>query len=265
MSSRPPPAGLDNATRGNMSLGDASARSDMLFVLTPSSITNPAALRPVRVPHHVLGRPFGIRPRGGPASAVFWRLLLEQSLTRYVLALAPFPIAMLIWPELALPISQAPVLMFGVVLYIESNVLSVPTPDKRRAMIDRDAAARGLDLLRERGRDILTRVAARRDLAEGTFHLVVEQSAMARVAPFSLVSIQIEGPAPAVLDLDPAEQHLLRENLFAGDLTERLLQRINLADNRFLRGVALDARSVSAHARLAALDDRETARLTARG
>jgi hypothetical protein len=231
----------------------------MLFLLTPSAVANPGALRGGPPPRQALGRALVLRPRGGPRSAAFWRLLLERSLTRYVIALAPFPAAMLIWPELALPISQAPILMFGVVLYIESNVLSVPTPAKRRTLIDPDAAARGLDLLRARARAILTRVAARRGIERGVLHLVVEQSAMARVAPFTIVSVQLEGADPPVLELDAEEERLLREGLFDADLPERLLQTINLAENRFLRDLPLDARGVSAHARLAALGAREKA------
>jgi hypothetical protein len=237
----------------------------MLFVLDPGAITNPATLRVGRVPHHVLGRPFAIRPRGGPLAAAWWRLLIELSLTRYVIALAPFPIAMAIWPELALPISQAPILMFGIVLFVETSVLSVPTPERRRALIDPDDAARGHDLLRARGRDLLVRIAARRNLSEGALHLVVEQSPMARVTPFTIVSVQHEAAAAAFLDLDDAEAALVREGLFDGELTERLLQRINLAENRFLRSVALDARAVSAHARLAALADRMAPTLSGRG
>ncbi len=235
----------------------------MLFVLTPSTIANPDSLRTVRTPKQVLGRGFTIRPRGGLATAVFWRLVLEQSLTRYVLALTPFPLAMLVWPELALPISQAPVLMFGLILYIESNVLSVPTPDKRRALIESVDAARGLDLLRARALTLLTRIAARRDLTDGTLTLVVEQSAMARVRPFTVVSLQHQGETAQVLDLDREETQMLAERLFDEDLSEALLHRINLADNIFLRATPLEARSVSAHARLKALADR--APLTLRG
>lgn len=229
----------------------------MIFLLSPSSIANPDVLRNPRPPKPVLGRGFAIRPRGALLSPAFRRLLFEQSLTRYLVALAPFPIAMAIWPELALPISQAPVLMFGIVLFIETSVLSVPTPEKRRKLIDRDAAEAGLDRLRARGREALARIAARRDLQEGTLHLVIEQSAMARVPPFTIVSLQYEGPrGPAVLDPDPFEAALMVEGVFGDGIDERLLQRINLAENRFLRSVSIDVRSVSAHARLAALADR---------
>jgi hypothetical protein len=236
----------------------------MVFLVDPTTVSNPAVLKTARVPKQLLGRGFGFVPRGGAATATFWRLVLEQSLTRYVIALAPFPLAMLVWPELALPISQAPILMFGLVLFIESNVLSVPTPSRRRALIDEADAARGLDLLRARARAILTRAAARRGLTEGVLNLVVEQSAMARVAPFTLLSLQYDGPGGVeVLELSPAERAALRDELFDADLPERLLQRINLCENVFLRALPLEAKSVSAHARLAALAERSP--LSARG
>jgi hypothetical protein len=46
---------------------------------------------------------------------------------------------------------------------------------------------------------------------------------------------------------------MIEEELFADGLDERLLQRVNLAQNTFLRSVAFDASAVSAHARLEAL------------
>jgi hypothetical protein len=225
----------------------------MLFVLTPSAITDPKALATAGVPKRVLTLGRSVRPHGWIKRAVWWRMLIEHSLVRYVIALAPFPVAMLIWPDLALPISQAPVLMFGIVLWLETSVLSVPTAERRRALIDPDAAARGLDALRARARAVLTRIAARRGIAEGRMHLVIEQSAMARVTPLTLVSVQVDTPAPAVLDLDAEETAMLTDGLFDETIPEALLHRINLAENTFLRDLPLEARSVSAHARLAAM------------
>lgn len=235
----------------------------MIFVLAPSTLRRPDALQILRVPRQVLGRGFGFVPKRGMRDPVFWRLVLEQSLTRYVIALAPFPLAMLVWPELALPISQAPILMFGLVLFIETSVLSVSTPDKRRALIAADAAARGLDVLRARARTVLTRIAARRGLQTGTLSLVIEQSAMARVAPFTVVSLQYEDGGPVLLDPDAEEARMLREEVFGEGLDPRLLQRINLSENVFLRALPLEVRSISAHARLQGLAERQ--RISARG
>ncbi len=226
---------------------------EMLLFLSPSRVTNPAALTISSVPRQVLGRNPKVRPKRRPFGALWWRLFFEHALSRYVVALAPFPIAMVIWPHLALPISQAPVLMFGIVLFIESNVLSVPTPARRRALISEADAGRGLDLLRVRATAALTRIAAKRDLPDSTLHLVVEQSAMARVEPLTFVSVQSDGPVKVFLELDDAEEAFLRETLFADPLDERALLKINLADNLFLRSVPLPAGSVSAHARLAAM------------
>ncbi len=224
----------------------------MIFVLSPSTIRNPEALRIVTIPKQVFGRGFSFVPRDPLTSRAFWRMVLEQSLTRYVLALAPFPAAMLLWPNLALPISQAPVLMFGIVLYIENNVLSVSTPSKRRALIDADVAAGRLDLLRARTRKILIAIAARRDQTEGTLHLVIEQSAMARVTPFTVLSLQYQGARPELLDPDPEETAWLREAIFDDDLTEADLHLVNLSQNVFVRDLPFETRGVSAHARLRA-------------
>lgn len=234
----------------------------MILVVTQSTLSNPQVLATSATPRRFLGRSPGIRPKGVFLRPLFWRMLFEHSLSRYVVALAPFPVAMLIWPDLALPISQAPVLMFGIVLYLESNVLSVPTPEKRRALMDADAAERGLDLLQVRARAALTRFAARRGLREGVLLLVIEQSAMARTPPLTLVSVQLDGPEPAVLDLDADERAALVDDLFDAAFDDALLHRINLSQNSFLRSVALDARSVSAHARLDALAARAGARQT---
>jgi hypothetical protein len=231
----------------------------MLVLVSPAAVAKPDRLRADRIPKQLLDRGFPFLPRRGPLDPLFWRLLIEQSLTRFVIALSPFPAAMLIWPDLALPIAQAPLIMFGIVLFIESSVLSVSSPERRRALIPEADAARGLDLLRARARGILTRIAARRGLTEGALHLVVEQSAMARVAPLTFVSLQYAPGAAGecgggvFLEPDPEESRILREELFAEGLDERLLQRINLAENRFLRDHALETSAVSAHARLAAM------------
>jgi hypothetical protein len=85
---------------------------------------------------------------------------------------------------------------------------------------------------------------------------VVEQSELARLPPLTYVSVQSEGEqagtGPEVLSLDAAERAILHEELFRGDLTEGLLHRIGQSRGESLHEVALDARGVSAHARLAA-------------
>lgn len=225
----------------------------MMLLLSPSTVTNPAALTVPAVPRQILGRNPKVRPKRKLFGRVFWRMFFEHALARYVVALAPFALAMVFWPHLALPISQAPILMFGIVLFIESNVLSVPTPARRRALVSEADAGRGLDLLKARATAALTRIAAAHELSEGTLHLVIEQSAMARVEPLTLVSVQTDGASKAFLDLDAAEEAFLRETLFGEPLDERALLKINLAENRFLRSFPLEVRSVSAHARLAAL------------
>ncbi len=141
--------------------------------------------------------------------------------------------------------------MFLAVYAVETRLMRL-TPSARAAMLEPGEAERGLDLLRARATAILTRLAANRDLARGTLHLVVEQSELARIAPLTLVSVQSED-GPQVLPLTPAEEALIRDTLFQPPLTERALHRINLGEDEELRDISLDARTVSAHARLAAL------------
>jgi hypothetical protein len=225
----------------------------MILFVTPETVRRPASLAGADPTRPFLRLGIGVLPRRPLFQRIFWRMLLEHSLTRYVLALLPFPIAILVWPDLALPISQAPLLMIGIVLFIESNVLSIGSPEKRRRLIEPAEAERALDLLNARARTILTRVAAERGLTKGSLHLVVEQSAMARVTPLTLVSVQDRDAVPPVLALDAAEREAVCARLFDAAFGERDLQRINLAENRFQRAWTIESRSVSAHARLAAL------------
>ena len=222
-----------------------------MFVVTPDTVANPAALLDRRGPGPVLQRFRTPWPRGLLASRVFWRLAFEFPFLRYALVLMPFPVAALIWPQLALPISGAPLVMVLVVLYVEGNVLAVPTPAKRAALIDRAAAERALDTLAARGRAALTRIAAGRGLDRGTLHLVVEQPLMAVIPPLTAVSVQ-DGDG-RVLRLDRGERAALAGGLFGDGLDERLLLRVNLSENSGLRIVSLEAGAISAHARLAAM------------
>jgi hypothetical protein len=233
-----------------------------MFVVTPSTVTNPRALRLHRVGAQMLGRGLRVVPRRPLTRGVFWRIAFDQAPLRYVIALSPFPVAMIVRPDLALAISQAPLLMFAIVFMIESSFLSVSTPEKRRKLVSEAEAARGLDLLRLRARDALGRIAAGRGMASGELHLVVEQSGLARVPVLTLVSVQLPGEPggrPELLDLSSEEREMLQDRLFDAELDETRLHRINLAENRFLRDVAFEARGVSAHARLMAKAARQGA------
>lgn len=231
----------------------------MMLVLSRETLLAPRRLTARQPPRPVLGRGALPIPRGTVLRAIFWRCLFEVSLLRYLAALVPFPFLIIAQPDMALPLAQAPLLMFALVYLIETSVLAIPSPEKRRKLVDPDAAARGLDLLRVRASAILTRIAAGRGLGKGSLHLVIEQSAMARVTPLTLVSVQTAEHAP-FLDLS-AEERALMAGLFDEGLDERTLLRINLAEDRFLRDVALEARGVSGHARLAAM----AAKLSAKG
>lgn len=226
--------------------------SPLILYAAPSRILNPAVLEITAPPRKFLGRGFGIVPKGTVTQAGFWRLVVEFQLLRYLVALTPFPVAMLIWPHLALPISQAPLFMFLLIWLVESRVLAIPK-EARPRLIGEVEAARALDLFRLRGAAILSRIAAGRGMTTGELFLAVEQSELARVPPLTVVSVQVAGPRAEVLDLTDAEVREIGETLFADGLDERLLQRVNLAQNSFFRSVAFDAATVSAHARLEAL------------
>ncbi len=221
-----------------------------MFVVSPATVWNPGALDMRQVPRRIFGRVLLI-PRRGLPFGLIWRMVFETQMLRFMAVLAPFVVAMLIWRDSALSIAQAPLVMIALIMFFETRVLRIPK-ERRANIIDPAEAERGLDLLQVRGRAILTRIAAGRKLTEGTLHLVVEQSDMAYITPLTFVSVQSE-VGPELLRLTREEETLIRRKLFGVPLTERRLLKINLSRNEFLRDVALDVRSISAHARLAAL------------
>jgi hypothetical protein len=226
-----------------------------MFLICTSTVTRRATLEFRQLPRRFLGRAF-VWPRGDASGGHgLWRLKLrlifEIEVLRYIVALAPFAIAALIWRDKALAISQAPLLMVFVVYAVEMRVLR-PSAAAREAMMapaDRD---RALDLLAARGRQVLTRIGAGRRMSQGTLHLVVEQSDLARVPALTLVSVQwSEGPA--IIDLTPEERALIHQTLFAPPLTEATMHRLTLARNERVHTVTQDLRTIPAHARMAAL------------
>lgn len=224
-----------------------------MFVVSPSTLWNHAALETRAVPKRMLGR-IAVIPRRGTAPRLWPRLLFEMQMLRYLLPLVPFVVAMILWPHLALPISQAPIPMMMVIALVEMKVLAV-TPDARKRLISEDDAARGLDALRFNGTRVLTRIAALREMQQGELTLVVEQSELARVPPLTLVSLQQPLPSPEVLDLTPQERAMLQSELFDDEFSEGQLHKITLRDGVNLHSVTLDVGTISAHARMAALMD----------
>lgn len=222
-----------------------------MFIVTPDTVWNPGALETRRIPKKMLGR-IAILPRRGVTARLVARVVFEAQFLRFCAALLPFVIAMLIWQEAALPISQAPLVMLVVIGVVEMKFLRI-APDQRDAVCDAAAAARTLDALRFRANRLLSRIAAGRGLHDGALHLVVEQSELARVPPLSLVSVQIDGARRALLDLTEDERALIAGELFDETLSEAALAAANQREGTFLRDVAFEARSVSAHARLAAM------------
>jgi hypothetical protein len=222
-----------------------------MFVVTPSTMLNPAALETRAVPKRMLGR-ITVLPRAGASPGLWLRLLLEMQLLRFFLPLLPFVIAMLIWPHLALPIGQAPIPMMLLIGVVEMKVLAL-SPDARKALLTDDEKAATRDALRFNARRVLTRIAARQEMQDGEVTLVVEQSELARMTPLTLVSVQRAHPEPEVLDLAPEDRKLLETELFDEGLSERSLHRLTLAQGENLHQVTLDVATISAHARMSAL------------
>ena len=222
------------------------------FILSPDTVWNPKALATGSVPRKVLHR-IAFLPKGGGAGLIA-RVIMENEPLRYFIALSPFVVAMFIWRDLALPISQAPVAMIIVIGFFEMKVLRV-SAEKRKTLMDEDEAARVLDTLNFRARRVLTKLAALRGQTSGELMLVVEQSELAHITPLTLVSVQTREGKPRILPLAPEERDLISAELFDSEFTERMLHRANLREDVFLRSVSFDARGVSGHARLAALLD----------
>lgn len=225
-----------------------------VFVMTPDTVWNPGPLRIKTVPRKLIDR-IMVMPRREAGWRTVLRVIFEYQILRYTVALSPFLIAMLIWPEFALPIAQAPVLMLIVVGFVELRFLRVPH-DKRKHAATEAEAARAFDALAFRARKILSEVAARRGVTAGEIHLVVDQSDLARVAPLTIVTVQSELDGEGVVALSPEERQMIRDQLFDDDFTERQLHAANTREGKFMRSIAFDARGVTAHARLAAFLDK---------
>jgi hypothetical protein len=220
-----------------------------MFILSPDTVANRAALDIRWLPRRFLGRTI-LWPRQG-GWRLWLRVVFETEVLRYALALLPFVIAALIWQDYAIIIAKAPILMLIAIYLVEARLLRA-TPAQRAALVPEAQADSGLDMLRARARAILTKIAARRGLQSGCLHLVIEQSDLFRVAPLSLVSVQSD-EGPELLALDADERALIADTLFAPPLTERQLQRIGLARKIEIHDLTFEPVQVSAHARMAAL------------
>ncbi|MEM8629916.1 MAG: hypothetical protein AAGF74_01640 [Pseudomonadota bacterium] len=225
----------------------------MILVMCAETVRNKMALEVVQIPKKVIGRGFGPRPRVPVTDALFWRAALEHQMPRYAFALLPFLLILWARPDLALFVSQAPIAMFIAIHIVEVRVLSVADPDKRKALIDPARADQILDTLGHRAQRELTRVAAARQMREGQIHLVVEQSELYRVPPFTVVSVQEQGTPNLIVDLTPKERARIAESLFDEAVSEDDLLLVSLSRQTPVHDFPLDVRTISAHARLAAM------------
>jgi hypothetical protein len=228
-----------------------------MFIVAPQTIANAGVLETRSLPKKVFGR-VQLVPKG--AGIGLWaRLILEIQFLRYIAALVPFIAIPFLSNDLALPVTQAPLAMVLVIAVVEMRVLRL-TERARKRLVSEDEAERRIDAFTFRAKAALRRIAARRGIAEGEIMLVAEQSELARVPPLTLVSVQSAVPEPHVLDLDAEDRAILEETLFDTDLTERMFHEANMREEQPIREVRIEARSVSAHARLAAaLKDRAAA------
>jgi hypothetical protein len=224
-----------------------------MLVVTRDTILNAGVLDTRSLPKKFFGRVQLVPRRAGPG--LWLRLVLEMQLVRYFAALIPFVALALSSARMAAPVTQAPLAMVVVIGFVELKILRLSDRARERLMDDAEAARR-LDGFAFRAKAVLRKIAARRAMAEGELALVVEQSELARVPPLTLVSVQTALPAAHLLDLDPEERRLLQDELFAPDLTERMLRDANMRDGQMIREVRIEARGVSAHARLAAWIDK---------
>lgn len=220
-----------------------------MFILTHDTLRNPAILQVRQLPRKFFGR-VTVRPKAALGLGGRLRMFLEFQVVRYTLTLSPLIVIGSLWNVLALPLAQAPILMLVLIWWVEMRLLRVP-PNRRARLIDAAEADKGLDLLKVQARDVLSRIAALREMRTGQLHLVVEQSELWHLSPLTYVTVQSED-GPEVLRLSEQERQIIEERLFQPPLDERLLQRINQSQNVFLRDIRFDAKGVSAHARLAA-------------
>lgn len=222
-----------------------------MLVIAPQTIRNPGILETKAIPRKFFGR-VTVWPKSA-STGMMLRLFIEMQLIRYLAALTPFVALILLVPDSAAPVSQAPLAMVLLIALIEYRVLGLSEGARKRLMSEEDA--RGvIDTLSFRGQDALRAIAARHPDLQGDLVLVVEQSALARIAPLTFVTVQSATPRPHVLDLDPGDRAVL-EGLFDDAMGERDLLKANLRLNQTLHQVRIEAQSVSATARLAAWMD----------
>lgn len=220
-----------------------------MLIVTDATIVNRGVLETRSLPKRFFGRAVLVPRRAGPG--LWLRLIAEFQFLRYMLALAPFMMVPLLRNDLALTISQAPLIMLIVIGLVELRLLRL-TKTARARQATTEQAARRLDTLVFRARACLRDIIARHGITEGEVRLVVEQSELARLPPLTFVSVQVDRPSPRLLALSAQDRAALKAGLFDADLTEGDLLAVNHRDSLYLRDIAQEARAVSAHARLAA-------------
>ncbi|SHH33088.1 hypothetical protein SAMN05444003_2838 [Cognatiyoonia sediminum] len=224
-----------------------------VLILSPETVWNQGILKFSTAPRKILQRGM-VFPRKEASARLRFRIILESQFVRYFLTLVPFIAAGITWPELALPLGSAPVLMLIAVGFVELRILRLPAA-KRKDVVGEAESAHALDTLNFRGRKILSSLAAKRGIQTGNLFLVVEQSDLVRLNPLTFVSLQKDEGKSRLVALNKEEREMIRTGLFDPDFTEQDLALANQREATFLRSVNFEARGVSAHARLAAFLD----------
>lgn len=226
-----------------------------MIILCPETVFNAASLETRSLPKKIIGR-VQIIPRSA-GIGVWARLILEMQLVRYLSALVPFLAIILFSRDLALPVTQAPLVMVLVIAAVEMKVLRLSDKGRERLMTQAQAD-RIHDAFAFRAKALLRRIAAQRGLDVGVLRLVAEQSELARVPALTFVSVQSAEPQTHVVALTPRDRAVLAD-LFDAELSERDLHRANLRVDEAIREVRIEAASVSAHGRLTAWMDAQAA------
>jgi hypothetical protein len=218
-----------------------------MLIVTKDTIANRSALDTSSLPKQFLGRALVVPRDGGH----ILRMIVELQALRYLVTLAPFIIAPLMFRNLAMPVMQAPALMLVLIAFVELKVLRM-SKSARAKLLDADEADRRLDILTFRARVCLRKIAAQQGISLGQLRLVIEQSELARLPPLTLVSIQSETPKPHLLTLNAAARAVLQDGLFDNQFSEHDLLAVNHRADVYLRDIAQEAGAVSAQTRMAA-------------
>jgi hypothetical protein len=113
-----------------------------MFIITPATVLSPGPLETRNSPKRFFGRVL-IIPRRGASPGLGMRLWVAMQFLRYMTALLPFIVVMIMTRDMTAPVMQAPITTFLFIAIVEMKGLRLS--DKSRArLMDGDEAARRL-------------------------------------------------------------------------------------------------------------------------